>query len=87
MLFARLNNVIEGCTSLKAGLADENKAQLDALIAALSPVMSTMENKDAAEVDVTQEVLKLEKSLKDLVASWGPPVAAAAKAEKGLATN
>ncbi len=86
-LFAQLHNIGAGSSSLKAALADDSKARLEELIATLGPVMQTMDSKDAAEVDVTQEVLKLQATLKTLIEGWGKPVAVDNKPADGLATK
>lgn len=76
-LFNRLYNIAKGSGSLAKGLADDDKARLEALVIELRPVVEVMENKDAVEIDVTEEVLKLQATLTDLISSWGQPVAAA----------
>jgi uncharacterized membrane protein YgcG len=75
-LFNRLYNIAKGSGSLAKGLGDDDKARLEALVTELRPVVEVMENKDAVEIDVTEEVLKLQATLTDLVKSWGQPVAA-----------
>jgi hypothetical protein len=88
-LFARLFNIGAGANSLKAGLGDEGKSRLEALVAELAPLVQVMEDKNATEVDVTEEVIALEESLKNLVQGWGLPAAAAdaAKPAAGFAGN
>jgi uncharacterized membrane protein YgcG len=88
-LFNRLYNIAKGSGSLAKGLGEDDKARLEALVTELRPVVEVMENKDAVEIDVTDEVLKLQATLTDLVKSWGQPVAAAEadKAEEGFAEN
>jgi hypothetical protein len=88
-LFNRLYNIAKGSGSLAKGLGDDDKARLEALVTELRPVVEAMEDKDAVEIDVTEEVLKLQTTLTDLIESWGQPVAAAEadKAEEGFAEN
>jgi uncharacterized membrane protein YgcG len=88
-LFNRLYNIAKGSGSLAKGLGDDDKARLEALVTELRPVVEAMEDKDAVEIDVTEEVLKLQTTLTDLIKSWGQPVAAAEadKAEEGFAEN
>jgi uncharacterized membrane protein YgcG len=88
-LFNRLYNIAKGSGSLAKGLGDDDKARLEALVTELRPVVEVMENKDAVEIDVTEEVLKLQATLTDLIESWGQPVAAAEadQAEEGFAEN
>jgi hypothetical protein len=88
-LFNRLYNIAKGSGSLAKGLSDDDKARLEALVTELRPVVEVMENKDAVEIDVTEEVLNLQATLTDLIESWGQPVAAAEadQAEEGFAEN
>jgi hypothetical protein len=76
-LFARLYNIGTGGNSLKAGLADDAKGRIEAMIAEMKPAMQSMEDKNATEVDVSSRVIELEANLKTLIESWGKPVAAA----------
>lgn len=75
-VFARLYDVAKGATSLKAGLGDEAKGRVDALIAALGPAIQVMENNKATEVDVSNEVIALQTALTELLNGWGLKLAA-----------
>jgi hypothetical protein len=87
-LFNRLYNIAKGSGSLAKGLGDDDKARLEALVTELRPVVEVMESKDAVEIDVTEEVLKLQATLTDLIKSWDQPVAAAeAEEDAGFAEN
>ncbi len=76
-LFARLYSIGLGSSSLRAGLADDAKDRVEALIAEMKPLMQFMDDKNATEVDVSSRVIELEASLKTLIQSWGKPIAAA----------
>jgi hypothetical protein len=86
-LFAQLYNIAAGSNSLKAGLDDDSKARLEELIASLGPVVQKMDDKGEAEVNVAEEVVKLQAILKTLIEGWGKPVAANNTAPEGLANN
>jgi hypothetical protein len=75
-VFARLHDIAKGANSLKAGLGDEAKGRVDALIAALGPAIQVMENNKATEVDVSNEVIALQTALADLLNGWGLKLAA-----------
>jgi hypothetical protein len=76
-VFARLYDVAKGASSLKAGLDDEAKARADSLIASMEPAIQVMEDKDATEVDVSNEVIALQTALTELLNGWGLKLAAA----------
>ncbi len=89
-VFARLYSIDTGSASLKAGLADEPKTRLDAMINEMVPTMQIMENKDATEVSVSNKVIELETALKQLVPVAKPAeetAAASEKEDKALAEN
>jgi hypothetical protein len=92
-VFARLNDVVIGAKALEVGVADESKTRLEALTDTLTPALQAMEDKGATEINVSDEVVKLEVALKTLLASWGQPAAAAAqdpppeKEDEALAEN
>jgi uncharacterized membrane protein YgcG len=75
-VFARLHDVAKGANSLKAGLGDEAKGRVDALIAALGPAIQVMENNKATEVEVSDEVISLQTTLTELLNGWGLKLAA-----------
>ena len=70
-VFARLYDIWMGSDTLKAGLGDEAKGRLEALIAALGPAIQVMENNKATEVEVSDEVIALQTALTDLLKGWG----------------
>jgi hypothetical protein len=80
-VFARLYNIAQGDTSLKAGLGDEGKGRVDALIDALGPAIQVMDDKEATEVEVSDEVITLQTALTELLTGWGLKLAAAETAE------
>lgn len=88
-VFARLFDIAKGSRALKAGVDDESKARLEALVAAMGPAIQVMENSKATEVEVSDEVIALETALADLLKGWGQKVAAAEAKEPaaGFAGN
>lgn len=75
-VFARLYDIAKGATALQAGLGDEGKGRVDALIAALGPAIQVMENNKATEVDVSGEIIALQTALTELLNGWGLKLAA-----------
>jgi hypothetical protein len=75
-VFARLYDVAKGAISVKAGLGDEGKGRVDALMTALGPAIQVMENNKATEVDVSGEVIALQAALTELLNGWGLKLAA-----------
>jgi hypothetical protein len=88
-VYARLLDIAKGANSLKAGLSDEGKGRVDALIAAMGPATQVMENSKATEVEVSDEVIALQAALTELLNGWGLKLAAAEAAEPapGFAGN
>jgi hypothetical protein len=88
-VYARLLDIAKGANSLKAGLSDEGKGRVDALIAAMGPATQVMENSKATEVEVSDEVIALQAALTELLNGWGLKLAAAEATEPapGFAGN
>ncbi len=79
-LLSRLVSIAKGATSLGQGLPDEGKQKVQSLTDLLMPVIKSSLNSKAQDLDVTDEVIKLERTINTIVASWQPaqPVADAA---------
>jgi len=79
-LLARLKSIEKGAGSLSEGLSDEEKQKVQAMTDLLMPVMQRSEDRKALDLDVAGDVIKLENTINNIVASWQPAVAPAAVA-------
>ena len=74
-LLARLKSIEKGAGSLSNGLSDEEKQKVQALTDLLAPVMKRSEDKKSLDLDVAGDVIKLEDTINNMVASWQPAAA------------
>jgi len=76
-LLSRLKSIADGATSLSKGLPADQQQQVQSLTGLLLPVIRISALPKELDLDVTGEVIKLENTIHDLVASWQPAPAAA----------
>ena len=77
-LLSRLTLIAKGARSLSDGLPEEDKQKVQSLTDLLKPVVTISRDKKALDLDVTGEILKLNRAIKTVVADWVPVKAAAA---------
>ena len=80
-LLARMISIAKGAKSLSNGLPDGEKQKVQDLLGLLQPVVAVSRDKKALDLDVTSEVIKLNRAIKTVVADWQPAKAVAADAE------
>lgn len=85
LLLARLSQIEKGAKSLSAGLPDEDKQKVQSLTELLAPVMTISGDKRSLDLDVAGDVIKLENTVNNMIASWQPAAAPAADADAAFA--
>ena len=75
-LLARLTMIDKGAKSLSDGLVDEQKVKVQSLTELLSPVMEISKDRKSLDLDVAGDVIKLEDSIDNMIASWQPAATA-----------
>ena len=80
-LLARMISIAKGAKSLSNGLPDEEKQKVQDLLGLLQPVVAVSRDKKALDLDVTSEVIRLNRAIKTVIADWQPAKAVAADAE------
>jgi len=73
LFLAQLGNVTTGAVSLAKGLPDEPREQLKGLVSTYDPVTKLAANQDATEIEVTDQVIALERKLTALLDTWQQP--------------
>ncbi len=81
-LLSRLFSITKGAGSLSEGLPEAEKQKIQSLTDLLKPVIIKSLNKKAGDLDVTGEVIKLDRAISTIVASWQPAKAAADAVEE-----
>lgn len=71
-LLNRLVCISTGAKSLAGGLQDAEKQKLAELITALQSVISTVEDKNSLDLDVTDSVQEMSRTVNRLVSGWLP---------------
>ena len=80
-LLSRMISIAKGAKSLSNGLPDGEKQKVQNLLGLLQPVVAVSRDKKALDLDVTSEIIKLNRAIKTVVADWQPAKAVAADAE------
>jgi len=80
-LLACLTSIEKGAISLSAGLPEDQKQKVQSLTELLGPVMNISKNTKSSDLDVMGEVIGLEDTVNNLIASWQPTAAAEPTAE------
>ena len=75
-LLSRLSLIEKGATALVQGLTDDEKQKIQSLTALLAPVLERASDKKELDLDVAEDVDKLQNSVDNLLASWQPAAAA-----------
>jgi hypothetical protein len=79
-LLARLTLIRKGAKSLSEGLSDDEQQKIQALTDLLTPVMAISADKNALDLNVAGDVIKLKDTIDNMIASWQPAAAPAAAA-------
>ena len=77
-LLSRLISIGKGANSLSDALPEAEKQMVQSLTELLKPVVTISRDKKAIDLDVTSAVIKLNRAVDSMVASWKPAEAAPA---------
>ncbi len=79
-LLSRLKSIVKGANSFSEGLPEEGKQKVHSMIALLGPAIQSASKLKELDLEVTDEILKLENKVSSLVLEWQPAEPAAAAA-------
>lgn len=84
-LLSRLFSITKGAGSLSKGLPEAEKQKIQSLTDLLKPVIIKSLDKKTGDLDVTGEVIKLDRAISTIVANWQPAKPAADAVEEDFA--
>lgn len=85
-MLSRLKAIYDAGTSLNAGVPEEMKTQMQALLDAMKPARDAARDKDAIDLDVAEKVIQAAQDVSQVINSWSQDAAPAEADEADLSS-